>query len=350
MYSFDNVLLENAEERNQYEGSSDVKAVYGMAQTPLMWNLSFVGGVRFEKTNLYCVSRDPDYEPGEIDAQDILPSIGLVYHAGENTNIRTSYGRTIALPTLREMSPFASEDFGVARVFVGNPNLKRTLIDNFDLRLEWFTRPGEVIALSGFYKRMRDPIELTFVANNDNLQPQNSYRAQVVGMEFEIKARLDHLHRSLANFSLGGNLTIANSEVDIPSSDMEKILVIDPDAESTRPLAGQSPVLANIDLTYDNASLGTSIGVLYNVFGDRLSIVARGATPDIYEQSRHQLDIVVSQKMFGTVNLKFTAKNILDEDVSFVHQEYDGLQSNESVYSSYSRGVTYGIGVSYNIW
>ncbi|MEW6412396.1 MAG: TonB-dependent receptor [Candidatus Zixiibacteriota bacterium] len=349
-YQFDNVLLENVELRNQYEGSSDVKATYAMLQTPLLGNISFVGGARYEKTNLYCVTQDSKYEPGEIDAEDILPSVGFIYHATDNTNFRLSYGRTIALPTIREMSPFASEDFGVARVFVGNPNLKRTLIDNYDLRWEWFTRPGEVIAMSGFYKLLRDPIELTFVANNDNLQPENSYRATVYGLEFEIKTRLDHINRALSNFSFGGNLTLAHSEVDILESDMEKIRAINPDAESTRPMAGQSPLLANIDLSYDNANTGTSIGILYNVFGDRLAIVARGATPDIYEQSRHQLDLVASQRMFGLASVKFSVKNILDEDVLFLHQEYEGLENLKSVYSSHSRGITYSVGVSYNIW
>ena len=45
----------------------------------------------------------------------------------------------------------------------GNPDLERSQIDNYDLRWEWFRRPGEVFAASVFYKEIIDPIERQFI-------------------------------------------------------------------------------------------------------------------------------------------------------------------------------------------
>ena len=90
------------------------------------------------------------------------------------------------------------------------------MIRNFDLRWEWFTRPGEVVAVSSFYKRFQDPIERFNLSDLGDISWLNVPKAKVYGAELEFRRRLDHTGiKFLENFQLGGNLTLVHSEVDI---------------------------------------------------------------------------------------------------------------------------------------
>jgi TonB-dependent receptor len=345
LWTFHNLLSEIPEDINCYNAEQKILGAYGMIETPVVGRLSFVGGVRYEKTDMQIDVKDGNVfttdTTATIDDIDWLPSLNLIYKLNPDMNARLSATRTLARPMLREMSASYFDDG--TRIYLGNPGLQPTRINNFDLRWEWFLRPGEIIALSGFYKWFDDPIEQVIVGENGDVQPQNVNNGTVYGIEFELRRRLDVIARSLQHFKLGGNFTIVHSEVDLTPEELGAIRAQDPDAEDTRPMAGQSPYVVNVDLGYDNPLSGTAITMLYNVFGKRLSLNEDGATPDIYEQPNHILDLIASQRILGGVKFKFTAKNILDSQVKF-SQEFRG---NEYVSTAYSKGRSYSIGLSY---
>src|SRR6185369_1221290 len=68
---------------------------------------------------------------------DILPSLGLNYALTQDQNLR----------------------FAVTQ---GNPGLDRALIQNVDLRWEWFPRGGEILSAGVFYKHFDSPIEKVY--------------------------------------------------------------------------------------------------------------------------------------------------------------------------------------------
>ncbi len=352
-YAYSNFLREDVELRNQYDGTQDVLAFYGMLELPLSAKLAFVGGARYETTDMVSRSQDENYDVGTIDDDQWLPSVNLIYKATSNVNIRASYGRTLARPTLREMSPHYSEPFGLGRKTSGNAHLKQTLIDNLDLRWEWFMRPGEVAAVSAFYKRFKDPIEMGFHGTNGGIQPQNADRATVYGLEFEMRSRFDRIWSRIANFSFGGNLTLVHSAVGIPDEEMEDVRWYDPDADDTRPMWGQSPYVINADIAYEHYERGTSVSLFYNVFGRRMAFNAAFPTGDVYEQPHNQLDLLVSQRLFAGPKFKLSVKNILGEDAKFVHERLGTPEDDadgERIYKQYELGMTYSVGVSYEIW
>ncbi|MCB0293904.1 MAG: TonB-dependent receptor, partial [Calditrichaeota bacterium] len=136
--------------------------------------LKLVTGARFEATRMDIISGDSTLAPGQLSNDDWLPSANLVYQLGQNMNLRAAYGKTLARPLFREKAPgYASFDFVGGFTFIGNGDLKRTLIDNYDLRWEWFSRPGEILALSGFHKRFQNPIERVLLHDNGEIQYQN---------------------------------------------------------------------------------------------------------------------------------------------------------------------------------
>lgn len=360
---FTNFITENREPQNNFDGKKEIIGSYGMFEQQLAHRLNVVAGLRYETTNMSVENQGTtvfNSEPvSEIDEADLLPSLNLVYSLTDNTNLRAAYGRTLARPMLREMSGSVYDDFAGGRLYLGNPDLKHTRIDNYDLRLEWFMRPGEIAAVSGFYKNFYDPIELTIVDVNGSVSPRNVPKGTVYGLEFEMRTGLDRITSSLKHFRLGGNLTLVHSEVDLTESELTVIKAYNADAETTRPMAGQSPYLVNLDLGYDNPIMGTSLTLFYNVFGERLSFNAEDATPDIYEQPRHMLDLIGSQRVYGSVAFKYGVKNLLDSSVRFIHKinladfGLDGsgdteLETRDFVAQEYKTGRSFTIGLSYS--
>jgi outer membrane receptor protein involved in Fe transport len=286
-----------------------------------------------------------DTTVANLKSEDWLPAFSLIYQLTDNMNLRAAYGRTLARPTLRELSPLRTFEFLGDALYGGNPYLARTLIDNYDFRWEWFERPGEIYAVSAFYKKFKNPIERYYDLGSEKYSHQNVPEAIVYGAEFEIRKSLDIFASFLSDFSINSNLSLIHSEVTIPEQEMELIREFDSNPDNKRPLYGQSPYLVNVELMYSNQQSGTSASVLYNIFGERLWEVVVGATPDVYEQSQPVVDIVFSQRIFSGLTLKAGIKNLLNSSVSRV-QTYNGT---EYAYHRYTKGRNFGIGLSFSM-
>lgn len=346
-YEFGNVIGESKSLKNIFNGDQKTSAAYLMVDLPISKDLRFVGGARLESTEMNAVSGDPSLAKGYLDNTDILPSINFIYQLQENMNMRATYSQTVARPTFRELAPYTSFEFIGDYLFVGNANLKRTLIKNYDLRWEWFMNPGEIIAVSGFYKSFADPIE-KYQDNsvpNGLLSVQNVNEASLYGLEFEMRKNLGTISDLFSNFNIGTNVSLVNSKTEIPETEYFLIEISDPTASKTRQFMGQSPYLFNLNLAYDNYDLDMSAGVFYNIFGNRLAIVTEGASPDVFEQGYGTLDFKLSKGLFDLFNLSFTAHNVLDPDIKFI-QEFKG---QEYIYSRLSKGRTFSISLNVKI-
>ncbi len=346
-FRFNNYVIDATQLSSNYTGEQSVAAGYLMLDLPITQRLRMIGGARLETTSFDVVSQDSTKERGELSEKDILPSANFVYNLNNDMNLRLAYGRTLARPTFRELAPYASFEFVNDFIFVGNPNLQRTLIDNFDLRWETFSGVGEIYAISAYYKRFQNPIERVInpIAANPEVQYRNIDFATVYGAEFELRKNLEFLGGKFRNFQAGGNLSLVHSKVNIASDELEAIRAVDPEAPASRPLAGQSDYVFNANLSYDNLESSTSIGVYYNLFGDRLSEVSTGGTPDVYERARGLLDFVASQKVWRGLSLKFSAKNLLNSSVKKSHLFF----AEEYIVSQYFRGRTFSFSTTYSI-
>ncbi len=336
---------------NIYEGNADIWATYGMLTYAFNDRFKFIGGARLEATDFSVVSEaaavnpNPELFKGAIDEMDILPAANFVYSLTENANLRASYSNTLARPNMREIAPFGSFGFiGDPPVF-GNPDLTRSRVNNIDLRYELYMKPGELFAVSGFYKLFKDPIVRTFrPAGNPQFTWVNTTDANLFGGEIEFRKSLDFIAPSLQNLSFSGNLAIIFSEVALDPIELEKNRDVDPDFPATRPFAGQSPLVANANLNYTNRDAGWDAILAFNYFGDRLFTTGVEGTPDLYERGRPQLDLSVSKK-FGNFQLKLRARNILNPD----YETYSEFNGEEYIYSRYQRGREVSLGVSFGI-
>ncbi len=323
---------------NNYDGFQDVYAGYLMSEVPIIEKVKFVGGARYETTSLTVESFGERAGMANLEETSLLPAAGLIYEIIPDMNLRLSYGQTLARPTYREITPISVFDVANRELLVGNPDLTLTSIDNYDLRWEWFPNPGEVLAFSLFYKTLQDPIQKTTATANRQVQYQNREKGKVYGLELEARKTLDFIRPELEAFTLGGNFTLAESEVDKGPFDF---------GEGTVPLAGQSPYIVNVDLTYHNPRSETTASLFYNVFGERLFSVGQRETPHIFEQPVDSLDFTLTQRLNDHWNIRLSIRNLLDPLVKTTY-DFGGPDGTEYVYSSFRRGRSFGISLSYD--
>lgn len=343
-----NVQATNTTEtRGSYTGEQTIFGAYAMTELPITKKLKTIFGARFERTDILVISDNPNVDNGTLLNNDVLPSLSFIYALNENMNVRAGYGKTLARPTFRELSPFPSFDFLGDFQLVGNPELERTLIDNIDLRWEWYPGVGDFISASVFYKNFENPIELSDnpQAANREVQFKNTPKALVLGAEFEVRKDLSFVSDRLSNFSLAANVTLIDSEVDIAQDEYDARVQINPNASKTRNLFGQSDWIANATLTYQNDTLGLTTSLSLNAWGKRLAIVSQGLLPDVYEDSRPTLDFTVSKTLSKRWTLGFKARNLLNPEFRKFHDD----NGNEVDFSSYKVGRTFSVSIKYNL-
>ena len=256
-------------------------------------------------------------------------------------NVRVSYSQTIARPSFRELAAYYSYDPIVSDFVEGNPLLNMSAIKNYDVRWEWFPRPGELFGVSLFYKDLKDAIERGNVKAEGDVITFFNNDAILYGIEFEARKSLDFLDPALSPFSLGGNLSLVWSEVKLRTNDLSIIRGFFPNASSTRPLYDQSPYILNLDLNYSNPRIGTSATIIYNLAGPRIAI-AKLNTENVYERPTPTLDFVLSQKIGRNLTVKVGAKNLLNPKIERTYGKSSSL-----IYSSYTRGRAFGLSMAY---
>ncbi len=312
---------------DNYDAEHRILAAYLMADAEVLPRLRLVGGARIEKAEQTVTPRDP-FDPGlealegaRLDATDVLPGFNLTLSITDEMNLRAGVSRTLARPQLRELAPFAFADYAGGFLVLGNTLLERSRIRNYDLRWEWVPRPGALVAVSGFYKRFDDPIEVLVLPSTELKKTWvNAGEATHRGVEIELRSTLGFLAHGLEALSVNTNVTLVESSVatggPVRYSDAgQRQNTTLPGRD--RALQGQSPYVVNVGLSYAQATLGTRATVFYNRFGRRIDAVGSASLPDIYEDARDQLDIVIEQPLPQGFSVKLAANRLLGNEVRF---------------------------------
>jgi hypothetical protein len=352
-----------------YKGDIEVAASYGMLDLPLAESLHIIGGVRFEHTNIQ-IQNFPgdlafwippgdtaprDLDPGDADVDfgqyDTLPAIGFEYEPIEKLMLRTSYSRTIARQTFKELTPIIQQEFSGGPIFIGNPSLEMSDLQNFDLRLDYSPYPGGFASVSWFKKRIENPIEYVQKLVDFTFTTPVNYRSgDLEGYELELRQDLGHFRENLEGLSIGANATFIQSQVELTADeqfDFGQLGV----PHKTRDMVLTPDHLYNLYATYAIQHLGTELSVFYTVKGDTLVAGAGKSAfayvPDVYAQEYGTLNFSLSCKLGHGVALQFQAKNLTDPEIEEVfHSEF---VSQDQTRSSFTRGREYSLGISVNL-
>lgn len=354
----------NYEAANNYEARSAVNAGYAMGDIFITERLRAIGGLRVEHATMYYTGQD---NPGNViyddeqtlDEFNLLPSANFVYNLTENSNLRASYGRTLARPSFREKSISQIQDPISGITYSGNIDVEQTNINNFDLRFENFFGREEMVSLSAFYKGFDGHIEqVRFELEPTEVTWRNIGGSNVYGLELELRKNIPYVEGLL----FGSNISWAQSRVDMTeiivsedpirgtvTTEYESRLAqsrTDESLNKTRVMTGQAPYLINSFLNYSDSEGRINANLSYNVQGESLAVVGVGQVPDVYVKPFHSLNLNVMYN-FGkekSSQLTFGIDNILGDVREQVWQNYE---SDEEIFSRFDVGRTFSLKYRY---
>lgn len=339
------VIEEGTRSQDAYDASNLLGAGFVSVVYPVK-KLTIQGGIRSE----YIVQQLNSFQGlvavnVDNDVLSLLPFVNFTLHSNEKSQWRLGYGRTVNRPEFRELAPFLFYDYKLDANRSGNPSLKTAVIDNVDLRYEFYPRAGETVSLGVFYKYFNNPIENKNIITSE--LPQFTYInadfAENYGVELELRKSFDNAFTSsfLRRFSVNLNAAYIYSKVDLGSQASAQ--------KSIRQLQGQSPYIINTILAYNDKNAKLQIGLSYNVFGTRIYAVGDINNPDIYELPRHSLDLTIS-KAFNGFTVKAGVQDILNYKFRFYQDTDRNGKVNDAMdvpVFTYKRGTLFNM--SFNI-
>jgi TonB-dependent receptor len=263
---------------NTFDISERIWAGYIMNAINLgNWRLQ--AGVRIESTqddlHAFILNFDPtnsNFVPPPVPLAttssyiNAFPSVQAQYRFGADTTLRLAYGMGIARPNFGDQAPFQSFDPNANQnipVSAGNPNLKPTHAQNFDILVEHYFKPLGVIQGGFFYKALTDPIYESVISvvqvgpykGLNQSAPANGPSAHLEGVEMAWQQGLRFLPGALNGIGVQANYSYVSSQATFPSSL----------GRTDKPtLLRTAPNNWNFDVTYDKRGVSARMGLSHN--------------------------------------------------------------------------------------
>ena len=349
--NFSNTFIETVEitkPSDSYDAAQSINAAYLMFDTRIFERIRLVAGARIENSTQTLNASSDNGDDADVDRKynDLLPSVNLTYSPSESINFRAGYSKTLARPEFRELASFTYFDFVANELVQGNPELTRSLINNYDFRFENFAGAGELYAVGLFYKDFNDPIEQILVASSA-FEPTRSYRnaksATTYGIELELRKSLGFVSSWLNEFSFVSNVTLMKSNIQFEETNNNSGETFQ---ENERPLQGQAEYIINFGLYFDDIESGLNTSIVYNKVGQQISKVGFGGLGNVIEMPKDLLDFSISKRLFSVLSLKLTIKDLLNQDKRYIQQAPGG----DKPYEINRIGRSFSVGLSYQIF
>jgi TonB-dependent receptor len=347
-FSFDNSQTRVRSDASNYDGTERVVAGYLMNAISF-GKLRLQAGVRFEGTDesytAYQVQRDAKKQwisttpvTGGGNYVNVLPSVQAQYQLTPNTNLRATYGMGISRPNFSDLVPseLVSPNNSPPTVSLGNPLLKPTRANNFDLLIEHFFQPLGILQAGFFYKDLANPIYNTtrkLAANDPQFpgfggyvltQSVNGPNAHITGIEAAWEYRLSRLPGLLSGFGVAANYSYTTSQVSFAPGFSG--------GRTDHPsLLRQAPNTYNFDLTYDKRRFSGRFGISHNdanIFAYNYSaspgvslsdpiVGTKGPNGDLYLYAHTQFDVQGSYRLYKGLQVFGYGLNLSNEVFGF---------------------------------
>lgn len=342
--------------------------------------LSFVKLILGARTELYQQRYTGQNQLGNIvldnekvlDDLGIFPATNFIFNLNQSQNLRFSWSKTIARPSMKELSYAEIFDAITGRTFIGglfidandqlgitywDGKLKSTQISNLDLRWELFGKNNQTISLGAFYKHFEDPIEIVqYFTQAGAFQPRNVGDGQLLGFEFEFRKNFGFINSGLSGLSLSSNFTYTLSRIKLSATENESRLANARTGETIdeyRSMAGQAPYIINAGLAWDGLGKGflngLEAGLYFNVQGPTLEVVGIADRPDVYAKPFSSLNLNIN-KSFGKnkkLQLGLKVDNILGDIKESVFQSF---RASDQYYTYLNPGRTVQLRIGYKIF
>jgi TonB-dependent receptor len=308
----------------KYDGNENVMSGYLMGVYEIDSVLKIIGGFRNELTSIKInssrynnVTKVVTPISDEKRYNSFLPSLQLKYSPLSKLNIRAAYTKTLSRANLPDLSPSEIVDVtgGQARITRGNPGLKPTYSNNFDLIGELFLDNIGQITAGVFYKGISNYIFRDLFFENISgtnyfvTQPKNLKKASLTGFEAGISKRFSKLKGFWGGFGIDLNFSIINSNLEVPRISSTGVLV----ATDKTTLPNQSSLLYNAAVFYEK--YGITLRLAGNYRGKSLESINQSLGPDYYLYVDDNLTVDFSGAFSITKKIKFftEVRNLTNE-------------------------------------
>lgn len=318
---------------NYYEVAEKVTSLYAMADlgfdvgpVPVAIN----GGVRYVDTSItsagYHQVQTPTggtaYTPAPVSSDGsynkLLPSVNFTAELTDSIILRAAASKTLMRPALTDLAYKRTASWNSFRFTDGNPALKPTFAEQWEVGLEKYLPQGGLLAVSYFNKKIEGVVRqaLTGTVKNvtkynangtidgvydfDVYQPVNAEGSyKVNGVELVAIVPFDILWQPLKGFGVNANYTILDSSL----SGQSLIKV-------PTPPVGLADKAYNVTLYYENDKFQARVS--YNYKGKYVEGIGYEMYP-IWRSGYGQTDISVSYNLNERVQLSLEGINVTDE-------------------------------------
>lgn len=275
---------------------------------------------------------------------NFFPTVQLKYAFQPNFQLRATYSTGIARPGFSQAGGNAGVDFTTAPRPVysaGNPNLKPTTGNNFDLDLEYYLPNGGIIQVGVFDKEFKnyifrnaqinvsDPI---FLGQNGDFVTYTNEDAYARGLEIAYQQKFTFLPGLLGGLGAEANLTLVKSKFREYSA-----TVSGNGLDQYGSLPGTSSTTWNLSGFYERGPVDVRLAAQY--VGPSLFSLNGDQSIDTIQSSRLTMDLTASYAINKNYVLFFAARNLLDTPLRYV----DGRNARTQQIEYY--GITYEGGI-----
>ena len=303
---------------NQQARLDDNENIYnGYIQYSATWNkLGVLAGVRYEKTDgVYrgtstsTVGGVPTLSPRTVrqSYDNFFPTVQLRYAFTDNLIGRANWSTAIGRPGFSQVTATQTVNFSTGAVTQGNPDLKPTTGNNYDVSLEYYMPHGGILSVGAFDKEFSNYVVATTTTgtfpgiqgNATFATYSNLSSAWARGFEINYRQQMTFLPGALSGLGLGGNFTYVSSRGARRGGVNET-------------LANTAPRIFNLEAFYKYGPV--SLSFFGNYQGRTMTSL--GSTPalDNYVQSFLNFDVDARYAITKRVTVFFQGRNVTQED------------------------------------
>jgi TonB-dependent receptor len=320
--------------------TENVYAAYGQ-ETATFGKVEVLAGLRMEDTNgTYRAYTGTDtgtqdangyeiinYAPNtnKQDYINLFPSAQLKYSFSDQFQLRAAYSTAIARPGFQQISAAETTTVGGApngdnAVTIGNPNLKPTTGNSFDLTAEYYGPHDTTFSGNLFYKTFKNYI---FQTVNDGIvagQPaqitsyQNVNGAFAEGIELDAHQRFYMLPDPIDGLGIDGNITFVNSggRADGPQYKAYQLPETSPITYNATLFYEKGPFYADVSVNYVSRSLYAVVNPAASGLAD---LNPRDA--DNFTSARTTVDANLEYQVTPRITLFAQARNLTNCPLEF---------------------------------
>lgn len=325
------VVTENDARSGVFTAEENIYAGYGQYETKLgKWGV--LAGVRVEQTDATYGAFSDDNATGDLlfvkrsaDYTDVFPSVQVRYEFNPHFLVRAVYSTGIGRPGFLQNTAAVSSNHDATdpQITQGNPGLKPTKGQNFDLSIEYYLPHGGILQIGAFDKEFDNYIVKQFQKRlYSGTDPEfaglnvgyttfaNRGGAYARGLEAAYHQQFEFLPDLWKGFGVDANVTLVESHIQ------------EYDAATSGTGRAESGLLPGTSRqTWNLAGFYEAHGVQVRLAGEYVSRELFGLggqkSLDVIQDDRLTMDFSSSYQITSSWTVYFNAKNLTNEPLRF---------------------------------